>query len=134
MSEDLNNATGRVVYLRSAEARVAKPNRLVASAAAVRSAVCTKSAAIIALLLLGGWATMRIVLCTLFVLVEPIVRMILVPVAYLSFAVTVIFGFVIGDPRFPKWGMLAFSFGALWLYWLFVGLMSLFMRVPHGQD
>jgi hypothetical protein len=30
--------------------------------------------------------------------------------------------------------MLAFSIGTLWLYWLFVGLMSLFMRTPRGRD
>ena len=38
--------------------------------------------------------------------------------------------FLIGDPHFPKWGMLAFSIGTMWLYWLFLGLMSLFVRLP----
>ena len=61
-------------------------------------------------------------------------RVILVSIAFLSFVVTLIFGFLIGDARFPTLGMLAFSVGALWLYWLFIGLMSVFVRLPRGQD
>jgi hypothetical protein len=45
-----------------------------------------------------------------------------------------VFGFLIGDPRFPRWGMLAFSVGTLMLYWLFLGLMSLFMTLPADHD
>jgi hypothetical protein len=57
-----------------------------------------------------------------------------VPIAFLGFLVTLIFGFLIGDPRFPRWGMLGFSMGALVLYWLFLGLMSLFMTLPQDHD
>ena len=79
---------------------------------------------------LARWAV-----CAVLVLGEPIVRAVLVPVAFLSFLVTLIFGFLIGDVRFPRWGMLAFSVGALMLYWLYLGLMSLFMTLPwHDQD
>ncbi|MDM0108036.1 hypothetical protein QTH97_24015 [Variovorax sp. J22R24] len=77
----------------------------------------------------------RIAICALLVLGEPIVRALLVPVAFLSFLVTLIFGFLIGDPHFPRWGMLAFSMGMLMLYWLYLGLMSLFMSLPtHDYD
>ena len=76
----------------------------------------------------------RIACCALLVLIEPVLRAILVPIAYLGFLVTLIFGFLIGDPRFPRWGMLGFSVGALMLYWLFLGLMSLFMTLPPVRD
>jgi hypothetical protein len=85
--------------------------------------------------LCAGLQLARWVICALLVLGEPIVRAVLVPVAFLSFLVTLIFGFLIGDARFPRWGMLAFSVGALMLYWLYLGLMSLFMTLPsHDQD
>lgn len=76
----------------------------------------------------------RIACCALLVLVEPVLRATLVPIAYLGFLVTLVFGFLIGDPRFPRWGMLAFSVGMLMLYWLFLGLMSLFMTLPADHD
>lgn len=83
-----------------------------------------------ACLKLARWAV-----CAVLVLGEPIVRAVLVPVAFLSFLVTLIFGFLIGDARFPRWGMLAFSVGALMLYWLYLGVMSLFMTLPsHDHD
>jgi hypothetical protein len=80
------------------------------------------------------WQVVRLALCALLVLIEPVLRATLIPIAYLSFIMAMIFGFFLSDPRFPKWGMLAFSIGTLWLYWLFVGLMSLFMRTPRGRD
>lgn len=81
-------------------------------------------------LVLCAWQLVRISICALLVLGEPVVRAVLVPVAFLGFLVTMIFGFLIGDPRFPRWGMLGFSAGALVLYWLYLWLMSLFMSLP----
>jgi hypothetical protein len=81
-----------------------------------------------------AWQIVRIACCAVLVLIEPILRATLVPIAFLGFMVTLIFGFLIGDPRFPRWGMLAFSVGALMLYWLFLGLMSLFMTLPPDHD
>jgi hypothetical protein len=81
-----------------------------------------------------GWQVVRLACCAVLVLMEPVLRATLVPIAFLGFLVTLIFGFLIGDPRFPRWGMLAFSVGALMLYWLFLGLMSLFMTLPPGHD
>jgi hypothetical protein len=86
--------------------------------------------------LIGSWHVLRLVLGTLLVLLvllEPLLRMALVPLAFLSFGATVVFGFLIGDPRFPKWGMLAFSVGALWLYGLFVVVTSLIVGRSRGQ-
>lgn len=80
--------------------------------------------------LLLSWHLVRLAICAALVLLEPAVRAVLVPVAFLGFWVTMIFGFLVGDPHFPRWGMLAFSLGALILYWLYVGLMSLFMSWP----
>ncbi|RZL85515.1 MAG: hypothetical protein EOP82_32510 [Variovorax sp.] len=80
------------------------------------------------------WQVVRLTCCALLILMEPLLRATLVPIAFLSFVVTLIFGFLIGDPRFPRWGMLAFSVGTLMLYWLFLGLMSLFMTLPPAHD
>lgn len=73
---------------------------------------------------------LRLMVSAVLILGEPVVRAVLVPVALLGFLVTLVFGFLIGDPNFPRWGMLAFSVGALVLYWLYLGLMSLFMSLP----
>lgn len=73
---------------------------------------------------------LRLIVSAVLILAEPVVRAILVPVALLGFLVTLVFGFLIGDPNFPRWGMLAFSVGALVLYWLYLGLVSLFMSLP----
>lgn len=81
--------------------------------------------AVFAILQLVRW-----IVSAVLILAEPVVRAVLVPVALLGFLVTLIFGFLIGDPNFPRWGMLAFSVGALVLYWLYLGLMSLFMSLP----
>ena len=93
----------------------------------------------IAMRLLGGsffvvWQLVRLTICAVLILMEPLLRATLVPIAFLSFVVTLIFGFLIGDPRFPRWGMLAFSVGALMLYWVFLGVMSLFMTLPRSHD
>lgn len=72
----------------------------------------------------------RVLVSAVLVLAEPVIRAVLVPIALLSFLVTLVFGFLIGDPDFPRWGMLAFSVGALVLYWAYLGLMSLFMTLP----
>ena len=80
------------------------------------------------------WRLCRVALCALLMLMEPVVRIVLVPIAYMSFLVTLIFGFMIGDARFPKWGMLAFSVGALCLYWLFLGLLALLVGGFRGRD
>lgn len=85
---------------------------------------------LLAISLYAAWQVVRIACCAVLVLTEPILRAILLPIAFLGFLVTLIFGFLIGDPRFPRWGMLGFSVGALVLYWLFLGLMSLFMTLP----
>jgi hypothetical protein len=73
-------------------------------------------------------------LCALLVLLEPVLRAVLVPVAFLSFLVTLVFGFAMGDENFPRWGMMAFSVGTLCLYWLFLALMTVVMRWPRAND
>lgn len=77
-----------------------------------------------------AWQVLRCAICAVLVLGEPVIRAVLVPLAFLGFLVTMIFGFLIGDPRFPRWGMLAFSVGALLIYWCYLGFMSLFMSLP----
>ncbi|MEJ8851881.1 hypothetical protein [Variovorax rhizosphaerae] len=85
-------------------------------------------------LLFVVWQLVRLTCCAVLILLEPLLRATLVPIAFFSFVVTLIFGFLIGDPRFPRWGMLAFSIGTLMLYWVFLAVMSLFMTLPPSHD
>ena len=85
-------------------------------------------------LLIVVWQAVRLTCCAVLIMLEPLLRATLVPIAFLSFVVTLIFGFLIGDPRFPRWGMLAFSIGTMMLYWLFLAVMSLFMTLPPSHD
>lgn len=118
-----------VVDLRVARARASRRRRAEKMAtllAAVRRHLKTS----VVLAWLVAWPVVRLALCSVLVLMEPLVRIVLVPIAFLGFLVTLVFGFLVGDPTFPKWGMLAFSVASLWLYWLFLGLMVLLMRLP----
>jgi len=108
------------------------PRRGLHSCTGMRT-VGSMGVSIFAVVLIGSWHALRLVLGTLLVLLEPLLRMTLVPLAFLSFGVTVVFGFLIGDPRFPKWGMLTFSVGTLWLYGLFVVVTSLIVGRSRGQ-
>jgi hypothetical protein len=79
------------------------------------------------------WAVCRAALGAVLVMLEPLLRIVLLPVAFGSFFVTLLFGFMMNDPRFPKWGMLAFSVGALWVYWLFLAVMLWVMGAGRGR-
>jgi predicted permease len=75
-----------------------------------------------ALLAVGlALALARWSLAALLVLMEPFVRMILMVAAFGCFFVTVVFGFMGHEPRFPKWGMLAFS---IWLRAALLGVLG----------
>jgi hypothetical protein len=94
---------------------------------------CAALAPLLRLAARASWQLVRLPLCALLVLIEPLLRATLVPLAFLGFLVTLVFGFLLGDPRFPKWGMLAGSVAALCLYWLYLGLLSLFMSLPDER-
>lgn len=79
------------------------------------------------------WRGLHLGVCAFLVLLEPLLRATLVPLAFLSFVVTLVFGFVVGDPRFPRWAMLGFSVGFLVLYWLYLGLLMWFVRAPASR-
>jgi len=53
----------------------------------------------------------------------PLLRYTLCPIAFLGMAVTLFFGFALDEPGFPKWAMLAFSVGALLVYWLYLACL-----------
>lgn len=127
------DATGKVVYMKPSHARTAKLRALREDLAETSRAVGRRSRPFIVVGLLLAWQAVRVVICALLVLFEPLLRIVLVPIAFLGFVVTLIFGFMIDAPHFPKWGMLAFSVGALLLYWLYLGVMSLFMRLPRDR-
>ena len=134
MDQPPRDVSGTVIRL---PVRVSSKVRMRRATAAAREAarlMALTLGSILLWLLKRLWQVVRLALCALLVLIEPLLRATLIPIAYLSFIMAMIFGFFLSDPRFPKWGMLAFSIGTLWLYWLFVGLMSLFMRTPRGRD
>lgn len=122
-----------VCYLRPAHARATRLQTM--GAKLVSGAWRTVRLAVfgLGLLLWLAWVPTRMVICALLVLFEPLLRIVLVPLAFLSFLVTLVFGFALDAPNFPRWGMLAFSVGALVLYWLYLGVMSLFMRLPRDS-
>jgi hypothetical protein len=125
-----NSRRDNVVYLPSSDTRLVRRRRLWAQMreAVARVAGIGRVTACAALLVV--WQLVRLALIALLVLLEPLVRIVLVPLAFFGFLVTLLFGFAMGEPHFPKWGMLAFSVGALWLYWLYLGLLGLVMRLP----
>ncbi len=79
------------------------------------------------------WNLGRLLVGLVLALAEPLVRAILVPAASLTFFVTVFFGFVVGDPRFPRCGMLGLSVALLLLYWLFVWVTVLVQGGGRGR-
>lgn len=127
------DAAGKVVYMKPSYARTAKLRALREDLAETSRAMGRLSRPFIVVGLLLAWHAVRVVICALLVLFEPLLRIVLVPIAFLGFVVTLIFGFMIDAPHFPKWGMLAFSVGALLLYWLYLGVMGLFMRLPRDR-
>lgn len=133
MNDNEAGTAGKVVYLREADARAVRTRRRGRVADALRRALGAV-VVVVAMALVALWRVARLVLCTLLVMIEPLLRVTLVPLAFLSFVVTLLFWFLIGDPRFPKWGMLAFSIGALWLYWVFLALMRVLMRRSRHGD
>ena len=132
--KNFTGIAGSVPCPKGLDVRAARLRRHAAQACRAMRSASAIGLSIVGLAWIAAWQVLRLVLCALFVLVEPILRMTLVPLAVLSFAVTVIFGFLIGDPRFPRWGMLAFSIGALWMYWLFLALMSFVVGGGRGKN
>lgn len=129
----------KVVYLRSraglggALGRQALRRTLARAAEATHGARRASGSAL-TFVVLAAWQVVRVGICALLVLIEPLLSIMLVPLAFLSFVITLIFGFLIEAPNFPRWGMLGFSVGLVLVYWLFLGLMSLFMRLPPHHD
>jgi hypothetical protein len=68
---------------------------------------------------------LRLTLLAALILIEPLVGWLLVPFAFGCFAVTVVFGFLLQMPNFPKWGLLALSVGSLVPYLLLGALTGL---------
>lgn len=132
--DGFGNRPGKVVYLKPQASRRVALRRRTERAADATSVIGRGLGSVFRMALHAGWQVIRVAICALLVLLEPFVRMVLVSLAFLAFVLTLIVGFWMGDPRFPKWGMLAFSVGAVMLYWLFLGLMSMFMELPRDVD
>jgi len=134
MNERVAGGAGSVVYLRPGDARAARrravAERLGNAARVVGSAVATVASVAIG----AAWGVARLALCAVLVMIEPLLRATLVPIAFLSFIITLVFGFLAETEGFPKWGMLAFSVGTLWVYWAYLALLSFLTRLPRGRD
>lgn len=76
------------------------------------------------------WTLVRIALCAVLALVEPLLRITLVPLAFGGFFVTLL-ALLIGDTRFPVWGMLGMSVALLWLYGVFMLFVGWVMGGPR---
>lgn len=74
-----------------------------------------------------AWRVVLFVVFTALVLAEPLVRIVLVPLATLSALMALVFG-LMHAPHFHPWGMLAFGVGALWLYWLYLLVIHWILR------
>lgn len=81
-----------------------------------------------------AWRAIGLSIVALMMLLEPVLRLTLVPLAFLIFFASLMFGFLMGAPDFPKWGMIGLAVGLVLLYWAYLWLLSLFTRLPHEID
>lgn len=72
----------------------------------------------------------RVVICAVLVLIEPLVRIVFCAGAFLLFVATLVVHFLIGHPSFPTWPLLGASVAMMVVYWIYLWIMSLFMRLP----
>jgi hypothetical protein len=131
MATDRTSPNNNVVWLTSRDCRFRR------QALKVRVAECGRAVYRGVAVGLGmgawlAWGLVRAVIVAVLVLLEPVLRCTLVPVALLSFLVTLVFGVLLRAPHYPVWGMLLFSVAALWAYWLYVALLMVFMRGGRG--
>ena len=80
------------------------------------------------------WQLIRVVVAALFALTEPLLRVTRVPLTFLGFVSTLLFGFLRHTPGYPRWGMLTLSVSLLLVYWLVLWTMSLFVHLPANHD
>jgi hypothetical protein len=122
MQHKMLESDGTVVYLRPRDARAARWRGLCRGLGFALRRVGRFVGGAFWLLWIVAFQVVRMVLAALMVLTEPLVRL-LVPFAFLLFLTTLIAGFLMETPNFPKWGMLGLSVGSLCAYWLYVMLM-----------
>lgn len=115
----------------------AAPIRLDVASATRKSATnrCLRRVVTVAaFIVLIGLQVVRLILAAIFALMEPLLRVTLVPLAFLGFCVTLLFGFLLRTPGYPRWGMLALSVSFLLTYWLVLWFMSLLVPLPPHHD
>ena len=66
-----------------------------------------------------------------FVCIDAVLRVTLLPFAFLALLVSVVFGFVLDAPNFPAWGMLTFSMALFGAYGLFLLLRAVTVGLPR---
>ena len=68
-----------------------------------------------------------------FAMVEPVLRVILLGAAFVTFWMAVIFGFLMDAPHFPAWGMLVFSVSAFGAYLVVLLVQHFLIGLPNGR-
>lgn len=126
----MQSNSDKVVYMKPEFERAAKLRALTGRVRGAGGRLGGGLRTMLAFTFSAVWQVTRVGISAVLVLAEPFLRLILCGAAFLGFLVTVIFGFMLDSPHFPKWGMLGMSVGALVVYWLYLGLMGLFMRLP----
>jgi hypothetical protein len=123
----------KVIYLRPRNARAVRLRAIVGASANVARRLQGLLVGLLCFAISVFWPLCRMVLCALLVLIEPLLRITLVPLALLGFLVTLFYGFRVDDPNFPKWGMLALSLGSLCAYWLYMALLAFMIGGRRGR-
>jgi hypothetical protein len=131
MTTDRSARQNNVVQFPSRGRLAFRCARRAGGAARCRDVILAKAAFGFGIVLRLLWGLVKAIVVAVLVLFEPVLRCTLVPLAFLSFLVTLVFGVLMHAPRYPVWGMLLFSVGLLWAYWLYLALLSMFMIHVH---
>ena len=94
-----------------------------------------RAARTLRLLLALAWDALRLPALTLFMILEPLVRLLLSAVALLVALTAIFFKLFVHRPDFPFWGMLALSIGCVWvlaLYYAVIRLLRLRCAIEPG--
>ena len=133
MQQERMTDARKVVYLRPRDARRARWRRLTWSVEDLLEWTGWFVGAVLWWVARTTFLMARMALAAFLVLIEPLVAIVLVPFAFFGTLATLIMGFAMETPWFPKWGMLGLSVGALCLYWLFVALIMIVVGGRGGR-
>jgi hypothetical protein len=74
----------------------------------------------------------RAILVALMLLFEPLLRLVVLPLAFGFFLTALLFGVLLHARHFPTWGMLALSVGLMWVYGVYIAVLVWLMGGRRG--